>query len=189
MRQMKSRCVKLLLVLFAMTGVSNAFADCSLTEMNNDPRSKLPATKLIDITADYYPDQVFKLGYTLNQQNLINSVYYEDEKACRRYFSFKDLSGQVTIITHTDGKTVYNLVQLHAVAADVSNEYLVTMSYMTNGLFKSHRSKVFFNLRYNEHLASYELLDAESGKSVFSAYASTNYWLGQAVGINKINFQ
>jgi len=156
-------------------------------EMMNDPRSKLQSTKLIDITADYYPGQIFKLGYTVNQEKIINSVYYEDENACRRYFSFKDLDGQVTIINHVEGKTVYNLVQIHTQVADVSNEYLVTMTYMTNGLFKN-KSKVNFNLRYNEHVSTYQLLDT-SGKPVSQAYASTNFWGSKAVGIHQINFQ
>jgi hypothetical protein len=175
-----------LLMFFSVTvGISRSFAECSMDEMKKDPRSTLPVFELIDITADYYPNEVYHLGYTTNADRSINSIYYENGDHCRRYFSFHDLAGEIPIIQTTKGDTTYDLVRVHAEPSDAKDEYEVSMSYMTNGLFRN-RDHIYFNLAYSSKKSSYQIVDVNTGKQLTVANATTNYWGSKAVGIKNI---
>lgn len=185
---MKNALTMMLLTLSTFAGASSAFAVCSMEEMNKDPRSKLPAINLMNITADYYPNEVYHLGYAKNSDGSINSIYYENELGCRKYYSFEILSGQIPIIQTVDGKTTYDLVRVHIEPGDQKGEYEVTMSYMTNGLFRN-RDEVEFKLVYSPVKKVYEVLNDDDVR-LTEARATTNFWkIGKkkiAVGIYDI---
>lgn len=149
-----------------------------------DP-SKLPAIRLLEIKAEYYPGETYYLGYAENPDHTINSVYYENHEHIRKFYSFKDLSRNVPIIQTTSGGTVYDLVRVSIVQGKDKGMYLVEMSYMKNGLFKN-RKTAEFTIVFNPQRQVYELKDADAEGLINRSYVTTNYWGKLAVGIDNI---
>lgn len=173
---MKTLFTNLLMFATLFTGSLNASAAV-------DPKS-LPSIRLIEIKAEYYPGETYYLGYAENDDHSINSVFYENHEHQKRYFSFQQLKKDIAIIQTTSGGTVYDLVRMNIVRGEESNTYIVTMSYMRNGLFKT-RKEVEFLIRYNKRRSVYELVNSDE-QLITRAYVTTNYWGSIAVGINKI---
>ena len=184
---MKKSYSSIAILLLSTLGSVQASAECKVGDMQSDPRSQLSSSNLIDITADYYPNDLYHLGYVSNSDGSINGIYYENEKGCRRYFNFHDLAGQLPIIQTTSGKTTYDLVRVHIESGDHKSEYEVTLSYMTNGLFK-HRSKARCNLVVLKN-NSFIVVDPENRGHLTKAHATTNFWGSKAVGIDDIFFK
>ena len=180
---MKTPFLKLLLLVSVLIGSVQAYA--------GDPRLLLPQQNIIEITAEYYPNEAFYLGYAENPDHTINSIFYNNGEGVKKFFSFQDLSSEVAIIQMTtkdsngNVKSSYDLVRISVAPGEKTGDYAVTMSYMTNGVFK-HRAYMNYTLRYNAHRTLFELLDPETEKLITSAYAKTNYWGSKAVGIDSI---
>ena len=175
---MKNVLLKWMLVLPMLIGATsiNVYAGSRL---------QLPAVRLIEIKADYYPDETYYLGYAENPDHTINSIFYENHEHVRKFYSFKDLNNEVAIIQTTSGGTVYDLLRMKAKPLDESGNYEVTLSYMKNGLFRNRRS-IEFDLIYNTQPQVYEVLDPISNQRISRALATTNYWGNIAVGIDRV---
>lgn len=141
---------------------------------------------LIEIKAEYYPNEVYHLGYIENPDHTINSFFYENNEKVKRYYSHQDLRDDVAIIKTTSGNTVYELVRVQAEPRKGGKTYDITMSYMRNGLFKNRRS-VDFTLIYNPSRQVYEVYDEENEEFISRVFVETNYWGKKAVGIARIN--
>ncbi len=178
---MKFFCLKLTTVCSILLA---SFA--SQAQVNVDGSSALPvnAHRLISITADYYPGEIYHLGYTTNPDNSIKSIFYENHEHKITYFSFEKLTKYQTIITNVTGGKVYKLVELRGEEA-APGVYHIEMRYMKNGLFKNH-DEANFNVFYVPSHKSYVILDADHNQLINKCSVTTNYWGSTAVGIGKI---
>lgn len=169
--------------MFALLTSNAVYASNALTVTD---ASKLPAIRLLEIKAEYYPGETYYLGYAENPDHSINSVFYENNEHTKKFYSFKDLSKNVPLIQTTSGGTVYDLVRISINASKVKGNYNVEMSYMKNGLFKN-RKTTYFTIVYNSQRQVYELKDGQADGLINRTYVTTNYWGSLAVGIESIN--
>ena len=173
---MNSVIQKFVFLWVVIVSSSSAFADVN---------QKLPSFRMIEIKAEYYPGETYYLGYAENPDHSINSIFYEDNKQHRKFYSFADLTKDVAIIQNEVDGSIYDLVRMNSQVGDESGTYKVTISYMKNGLFRN-RSTVHFNVAYNPQRQLYEAKDARNGQLVNRANAITNFWGSRAVGISEI---
>ncbi len=177
---MKNMCLQLLVLFSSFTAMADASGSV-------DPRT-LPAIRLIEIQAEYYPGEVYYLGYAENPDHTIHSIFYENDKHERRFYTFKQLDQYVTIIKSTKGETVYDLVRLMVRPGEVKGTYDATLRYMKNGLFKNS-GYAEFSMIYNSRRQIYELIGDDADHLINRAFVTTNYWGSMAVGIDEIKTQ
>jgi len=169
---------KTTILLTAFVGFLSAHAEI-------DPRSLLNQINLIEVRAEYYPNDTYYLGYAENADHSLNSIFYETNSHQKTYYSISDLSDEVPIIQTTSGGKVYDLVRLQGQIGDEVGAYNITMRYMKNGLFKNTKP-LNFSLEYNSSRQVFEVKKAETGEIINRIYATTNFWGKRAVGIDKI---
>ena len=175
---MKNSFFKIFFLLSIVFGFFSSFVSA-------ESLSSLNTIRLVEIKAEYYPNETYYLGYSENPDHSISSIFYENNANQKRFFTFSELSNDVPIIQTTSGGTVYDLVRLMVRESSEHGHYDVSMSYMRNGLFKN-RKTAGFKLEFNHHRQVYELKDSKTNQLMTRTYVTTNFWCSKAVGIAEI---
>ena len=167
---------KIRMIVAMLLATSSAFAD-------GNPEQSLQPVRLIEMKAEYYPEDTYHLGYYEKKDHSIDSFFYEGNDHSKINFSFNEIQAGVAIIQTTHGETVYDLVRAKMTKKPGEERYSVKLSYLRNGVTNSRRY-IEIELYFIKSRNQYELGN-EYGV-VSRAYVTTNYWGNIAVGIESI---
>ena len=181
---MKSAFIPLVFLL-SVVGSFSANAQTSQEVTPVDPRSELRQVPLVEIKAEYFPREVYHLGYAENPDHSINSVFYENNEHIKRFYSFHELNKFVTLIKNTTFGIEYDLVKLHAEPGDEKGTFDISMKYMTNGIFRTMEIMKFI-LIHNTATNTYVLKDKNALHEVRNIFVTTRYFKKTAIGIDQI---
>jgi hypothetical protein len=176
---MKLTFSKIRMVLVMLFSVSSAFAD-------GNPEQSLRPVRLIEIKAEYYPNETYYLGYYEKADHSFDGFFFEGNDHQYINYSTSEIMKGVSIIQTTYKDKVYDLVRAKLIAEQFLENYTIKLSYLHNGLTNS-RYFIEMRLVYNPSRNQYELQN-EKGL-VSRAYVTTNYWGKIPVGIDQINTQ
>jgi hypothetical protein len=138
----------------------------------------------LKVHADYFPDREYAIGLDLDSNHLISRIYFQDERAIKTFYSLGDLSRFTTIFSVAG----INLVKIRIAEQSAPDAAVIEMSYTLNYLRGTHLS-LFFDVRYNEHIAQYEISDARTNRVIHEADVQTRMSAFLPIGIRGISTQ
>ncbi len=135
----------------------------------------------IRVTSDYFPTHEYELGFDLNQQNLIEQIYFQNSDHEQFLYTLKDLQRFVTIFR----VSFIKLVKLRIVSMDSRESALIEMQYV-HSYVSGKKMSLFFSVKLNPFTHQYDVIDQRTGQVIHEVIAKTNFSGAIPIGIAEI---